>query len=119
MPQDTSVNYATDGEMLRSAIDRSTCNTIIWHNDAENLANMFGTIVNFPIFNNKFLHKICLPMSAKDSELFIGTDSGSKLSEYAIVYKFLNNEKILRMYDRFEPKYLNRMISKLEEVSRD
>ena len=119
MPQDTSVNYATDGEMLRSAIDRSTCNTIIWHNDAENLANMFGTTANFPIFNNKFLHKICLPMSAKDSELFIGTDSGSKLSENAIVYKFLNNEKILRMYNRFEPKYLNRMISKLEEVSRD
>ena len=119
MQQDTSVNYATDGEMLRSAIDRSTCNTIIWHNDAENLANMFGTTANFPIFNNKFLHKICLPMSAKDSELFIGTDSGSKLSEYAIVYKFLNNEKILRMYNRFEPKYLNRMINKLEEVSRD
>lgn len=115
--QEVSVNYSSDGEMLRSAIDNSACNVIIWHNDAMNLANMFGTTANFPSFNNKFLHKICLPMSAKDSELFLGTDSGSKLSDFAVVYKFLNNEKILRIYNRFESKYLNKIINKLDEMS--
>lgn len=115
--QEASVNYASDGEMLRCAIDNSACNVIIWHNDATNLANMFGTIATFPSFNSKFLHKICLPMSAKDSELFLGTDSGSKLSDFTIVYKFLNNEKILRMYNRVEYKYLNKMINRLDEVS--
>ena len=115
--QKVSVGYSTDGEMLRSAIDNSACNVIIWHNDVMNLANMFGTTANFPSFNSKFLHKICLPMSAKDSELFLATDSGSKLSDFAVVYKFLNNEKILRIYNRFESRYLNKMINRLDEVS--
>lgn len=117
MQTEANVSYSTDGEMLRNAIDNSACNVIIWHNDAVNLANMFGTTANFSSFNNKFLHKICLPMSTKDSELFLGTDSGSKLSDFAIVYKFLNNEKILRTYNRFEYRYLNKMINRLNEVS--
>lgn len=41
----------------------------------------------------------------------------TKLSNFAIVYKFVNNELILRMYNRFESKYLNEITKKLLETA--
>lgn len=104
-----------DGEMFRQALDGSRCNVIVWHNDIENLANMFGGNEAFPEFNKKFLHKIGMNMTAEDSEMFIESDKCSSVSSSAVVYKFHNTCKILRIYNRFEPKYLNKLIDKLNE----
>nr|MDE6834701.1 hypothetical protein [Ruminococcus sp.] len=117
-PVNTSSNHISDdGDMLRSAIDNSQCNVIMWHNDVTNLANMFGNISTFPIFRNKFLHRIGLRMNAEDSEILMESDCCSKLSESAIVYKCLNDEVIMRMYNNFDSKYMNSIISKLNQKS--
>lgn len=110
-------SYSSDGEMFREALDAAKCNVIVWHNDVNNLANMFGNTATFPSFNNKFIHKIGLPMNQDDSCMFMGTDCCSKLSNFAIIYKLMNNELVLRMYNRFESKYLNEITRKLLEIA--
>ncbi|MDE5557470.1 MAG: hypothetical protein K2J32_07225 [Ruminococcus sp.] len=119
-PANATAQYiSNDGDMFRSAIDNAQCNVIVWHNDVTNLANMFGNSSTFPIFRNKFLHRIGLKMNADDSVKLMESDCCSKLSESAIVYKCVNDEVIMRMYNNFDSKYMNSIINKLNEKSTD
>lgn len=56
-----------------------------------------------------------------DVQIVIDIDSFdsccSKLSNFAIIYKLMNNELVLRMYNRFESKYLNEITRKLLEIA--
>lgn len=114
-PAAVKAQGTADGDMFRSALLSNAVNVVVWHNDVQNLANMFGNTATFAVFADLFLHKLGFRMNKEDSVLLIGSESCTSLSERTAVYKCVNDERILRTYDAFGTKFLKTLIQKLIE----
>lgn len=116
-----TVSARTDGQLMQMAVESGDIHVIAWHNNMQQLCEMYGGLSKIQDFLSKFIHKVgyAIP-DKKEARMFMNSDRCAQLSHQAAVYQKMNKEHIIRPYKALDSSYcadLNQALHNMEGVA--
>lgn len=116
-----SVSVRTDGQLMQMAVESGDIHVIAWHNNMQQLCEMYGGPAKIQDFLSRFIHKVGFAIpDKKEARQLMNSDRCAQLSGQAAVYQKMNKERIIRPYKALDSSYckeLSQAILNMEGVA--